>query len=86
MIAPTPGTMAWLREHRPRLEEGTYRDYRNHADRRLTPFFGAMRLSDISPADVRRYVARWPTGSVRERGGRRVAPIGSARWPRPWAS
>jgi hypothetical protein len=52
----------WLREHRPRLEEGTYRAYRNHVDRRLTPFFGERRLSDISPADVRRYVAELADG------------------------
>ena len=47
----------WLREHRPRIEEGTYRDYRVHVERRLKPFFGEMKLSDITPGEVRRYVA-----------------------------
>jgi hypothetical protein len=48
----------WLAEHRPRIEEGTYRDYRVHVERRLKPFFGAMKLSEITPTDVRRYVAQ----------------------------
>jgi integrase len=48
---------AWLEEHRPRIESGTYRDYRVHGDKRLKPFFGAMRPAAITPADVRRYVA-----------------------------
>src|SRR3954449_7532321 len=29
----------WLREHRPRIEDGTYRDYRVHGEKRLKPFF-----------------------------------------------
>jgi hypothetical protein len=28
----------WLAEHRPRLEEGTYRDYEIHGRLRLKPF------------------------------------------------
>jgi predicted transcriptional regulator len=47
----------WLEEHRPRLEAGTYDDYRVQIERRLKPFFGEMKLSSITPADVRRYVA-----------------------------
>jgi Phage integrase, N-terminal SAM-like domain len=70
----------WLREHRPRLEEGTHRDYRNHAERRLKPFFGAMRLSDVGPADVRRYVAELSEGLPRAHAGIRA---GSTR-PVPW--
>jgi hypothetical protein len=34
----------WLAEHGPRLEEGTYRDYRTHVERRLIPFFGERKL------------------------------------------
>jgi integrase len=48
---------AWLEEHRPRIEPGTYRDYRVHGEKRLKPFFGAMKPAAITPADVRRYVA-----------------------------
>ena len=47
----------WLAERRPHLEPGTFRDYSVHIERRLKPFFGKRRLGDISPADVRRYVA-----------------------------
>ena len=52
----------WLEEHRPRLEEGTYRDYQVHIEQRLKPFFGDMKLSSIAPADVRRYVAELVRG------------------------
>jgi integrase len=48
---------AWLEEHRPRIEPGTYRDYRVHGEKRLKPFFGAMKPAAITPSDVRRYVA-----------------------------
>jgi len=48
---------AWLAEHRPRIEDGTYRDYEIAGRKRLKPFFGEMRLSAITPRDVRRYVA-----------------------------
>ncbi|MGH2762369.1 MAG: tyrosine-type recombinase/integrase [Thermoleophilaceae bacterium] len=54
----------WLAEHRPRIEEGTYRDYRGHVERRLKPFFGEMRLADITPAHVRRYVAQLVEGAA----------------------
>lgn len=54
----------WLVEHRPRIEEGTYRDYRVHVERRLKPFFGEMRLADITPAHVRRYVAQLVEGAA----------------------
>jgi integrase len=47
----------WLEEHRPRIEPGTYRDYRVHGDKRLKPFFGAMKPAAVTPSDVRRYVA-----------------------------
>ena len=53
----------WLKEHRPRLEEGTYRDYRVHVERRLKPFFGRRKLEDIGPADIRRYVAELADGT-----------------------
>jgi integrase len=61
-IVALPGTFAerfdaWLAEHRPRIEPGTHRDYRVHGERRLKPFFGAMRPAAITPTDVRRYVA-----------------------------
>ena len=52
----------WLREHRPRIEEGTYLDYRTHVEIRLKPFFGSMRLTDITSADIRRYVAELGDG------------------------
>lgn len=52
----------WLREHRPRIEEGTYLDYRSHVELRLKPFFGSMPLSDIAAADIRRYVAQLDEG------------------------
>src|SRR5680860_434680 len=52
----------WLAEHRPRIEEGTYRDYRVHIQRRLKPFFGDLKLGDIAPAHVRRYVAELVEG------------------------
>ncbi|HWT92332.1 MAG TPA: site-specific integrase [Solirubrobacteraceae bacterium] len=47
----------WLAEHRPRIEEGTYRDYEVHGRLRLKPFFGSKRLEAITQKDVRRYVA-----------------------------
>ena len=43
----------WLREHRLRIEEGTYRDYHAHIERRLKLFFGSKKLSDIT---------RWRSG------------------------
>jgi Phage integrase, N-terminal SAM-like domain len=48
---------AWLEEHRPRIEPGTFRDYRVHGERRLKPFFGTLKPAAITPGDVRRYVA-----------------------------
>jgi integrase len=60
----------WLADHRPRLEEGSYRDYRTNIDRRLKPFFGRMQLSAITPSDVRRYVAELVGGGG---SGRRAA-------------
>lgn len=48
---------AWLEEHRPRIEPGTYRDYRVHGEKRLKPFFGAMKPAAVTASDVRRYVA-----------------------------
>jgi integrase len=61
-VVAVPGTFAerfdaWLAEHRPRIEDGTYRDYRNHGEKRLKPFFGALRPAAITAVDVRRYVA-----------------------------
>src|SRR5919202_338529 len=61
-VVASPGTFAerfdaWLAEHRPRIEPGTHRDYRVHGERRLKPFFGAMRPAAVTPTDVRRYVA-----------------------------
>ena len=53
----------WLTEHRPRLEEGTYRDYCVHVERRLKPFFGPRKLDTITAADVRRYVAELADGT-----------------------
>jgi integrase len=53
---------AWLAEHRPRIEDGTYRDYRVHGDKRLKPFFGEMKPAAIAPTDVRRYVAELVAG------------------------
>jgi hypothetical protein len=53
----------WLAEHRPRLEGGTAREYEAHIERRLKPFFGAMRLSAITSADVRRYVSELVRGT-----------------------
>ena len=53
----------WLEEHRPRLEEGTYRDYQVHIEQRLKPFFGEMKLSSITSVDVRRYVAELVRGA-----------------------
>jgi integrase len=52
----------WLEEHQPRLEAGTYDDYRVQIERRLKPFFGDMKLSSITPAEVRRYVAELVRG------------------------
>jgi len=54
----------WLVEHRPRIEEGTYRDYRVHIERRLKPYFGHLKLGDIAPAHVRRYVAELVEGTA----------------------
>jgi integrase len=48
---------AWLEEHRPRIEPGTYQDYRVHGERRLKPFFGTMKPAAVTASDVRRYVA-----------------------------
>src|SRR4051812_22578768 len=47
----------WLEEHRPRIEPGTYRDYRVHGEQRLKPFFGEMKPAAVTASDVRRYVA-----------------------------
>lgn len=68
----------WLVEHRPRIEESTYRDYRANIERRLKPFFGELRLTEIEPSDVRRYVSALVegTGAGAERQGER---IGAAR-------
>ena len=68
----------WLEEHRPRLEEGTYRDYQVHIEQRLKPFFGDMKLSSIAPADVRRYVAELVRGAAAGAGGR-AARLARAR-------
>jgi integrase len=48
---------AWLAEHRPRIEPGTYQDYRVHGEKRLKPFFGAMKPAAVTATDVRAYVA-----------------------------
>ena len=66
----------WLSEHRPQLEEGTYRDYRVHIERRLKPYFGEMKLEAIQPSDVRRYVAELLTKEV---DGRKRTTIAHAR-------
>ena len=80
-VVASPDTFAsyverWLAEHRPRIEEGTYRDYRVHVERRLKPFFGDLKLGDIAPAHVRRYVAELvetaPGSGPRRGRGRRV--------------
>jgi integrase len=68
-IVAVRGTFAerfdrWLEEHRPRIEPGTYRDYRVHGEKRLKPFFGAMKPAAITPSDVRRYVAGEGNGGV----------------------
>lgn len=46
----------WLEEHRPRIEQGTYEDYRA-AVRRLIPLIGHLRLREITPAHLRRAIA-----------------------------
>jgi integrase len=66
-VVAVPGTFAerfdaWLAEHRPRIEPGTHRDYRVHGERRLKPFFGAMKPAAVTPTDVRRYVAELVAG------------------------
>lgn len=53
----------WLVEQRPRLEEGTWIDYRIHVEKRLKPYFGEKRLSDITAADVRQYVSELVAGT-----------------------
>lgn len=54
----------WLAEQRPRWEEGTYIDYRIQVEKRLKPFFGERRLTDITAADVRQYVAELVAGTA----------------------
>jgi integrase len=54
----------WLAEHRPRLEDGTYRDYEVHGRLRLKPFFGELKLEQITPKHVRRYVAELDAGGA----------------------
>lgn len=39
------------------LREETRRDYRRAIERRAVPFFGRMRLAEIEPRDVKRYMA-----------------------------
>jgi integrase len=46
----------WLRGHHS-IGKGTRADYRRHGDRRLKPFFGAIRLSGISLQTVRDFVS-----------------------------
>jgi integrase len=48
----------WLEEHRPRIEAGTHAHYRAHIERRLTPYFGHLRLGAITREHVRGFVAR----------------------------
>src|SRR3954471_14617380 len=48
---------AWLAEHRPRIEPGTSRDSHVHGEKRLKPYFGAMKPAAVTPSDVRAYVA-----------------------------
>ena len=40
----------WLRDHHS-IDKGTRGDYRRHGERRLKPFFGAMRLPGDHCAD-----------------------------------
>ena len=46
----------WLRDHHS-IDKGTRADYRRHGERRLKPFFGAMRLPAISVQTVRDFVS-----------------------------
>src|SRR4051812_38230762 len=55
--APGGVTQQPREEHRPRIEPGTYRDYRVHGEQRLKPFFGEMKPAAVTAGDVRRYVA-----------------------------
>lgn len=47
----------WLEQHRARIEPGTWQDYEIHGRLRLKPYFGQMKLSQITTRDVRTYVA-----------------------------
>ena len=47
----------WLVMRRPYLEEGTWRDYRVHGEKRLKPAFGAMKLGAVDEAVIRDWVA-----------------------------
>jgi integrase len=46
----------WLRERRPHLEDGTYRNYELDIRLRLKPYFDTRRLADIKTEDVRAFV------------------------------
>lgn len=47
----------WLAEHRPRVEAGTFADYRKSVEKYLIPALGARKLAAISRAHVRQLVA-----------------------------
>ena len=47
----------WLEEHRPRVEAGTFRDYRKSVEMYLIPVLGARKLSAIRPGHLRALVA-----------------------------
>jgi integrase len=48
----------WLADHRTRIESGTHAHYRSHLERRLKPYFGQLRLGQITREQVRCFVAQ----------------------------
>jgi integrase len=48
----------WVEEHRPRVEHGTYADYRKSIELYLVPALGDRKLSAITPGELRALIAQ----------------------------
>jgi hypothetical protein len=57
-------------------EPSTMRDYRNTVERRVTPFFGGMRLDAITPQMIETWRALLTSGARTENKQRKPADYG----------
>jgi integrase len=58
----------WWQIREPDLAENTRLDYRWRLEAHLIPFFGELRLDEITPATVKRYIAGKLAGTVYDKG------------------